>query len=80
MAIKVSRGALIKRVNRRLAPDCLMLRVARGDGVMFREYGRHYVIDLCRNQVEQADIDVEDYARELGVMHQWEQMRDEEAA
>ncbi|MBY0279979.1 hypothetical protein K2Z84_31980 [Candidatus Binatia bacterium] len=80
MGFTVTKDALIKRVNRRLAPECLMLRVARGDGMVLREYGRHYVVDLCRNQVERADVDVEEYARELGVMKDWEQMREDEAA
>lgn len=80
MSIKVTKGALIARINRKLAPEYLKLRVTRGDGIVFREYGRHYVVDLCRNQVEHADVDVEEYARELGVMRKWEQMREDEAA
>jgi hypothetical protein len=59
----VTARAVIQRVNRRLRRDHRMLRVKRG--------GRAYVIDQ-RNGIVRSNIDIEGFARELGVLRDWE--------
>ena len=36
--------------------------------------GDYYVIDYRRNFVVQKDVDIEDLARELGVLKPWEEL------
>jgi len=79
---ELTRDALIKRCNRRLKPQGLMLKTRRGrlDPMMARHdmlmgrLGRYYVLDYNRNPIVRPSVDVEAFARELGVLHELEHL------
>jgi hypothetical protein len=58
-------NALIKRSNRKLAPEYEAVRKARGER---RDLGAYYAVDTFRNMVLNTHVDPEARARELGVM------------
>lgn len=71
----ISEGALVRRVNRRLKAENHQMKRTRGfwAGNHVHHYedsnlGRFYVVDLMRNFVVDSFIDLEKYARDLGVM------------
>jgi hypothetical protein len=56
---------LVQQINRRL--DGERLKLCRYDSRSFNELGRYYVIDNY-NCLVSKDIDIQDYAKELGVI------------
>jgi hypothetical protein len=56
---------LVQQINRRL--DGERLKLCRYDSHSFNELGRCYVIDNY-NCLISKDIDIQDYAKELGVI------------
>lgn len=64
--VSITHGALVKRINRRLAHDGQRLRTTRGVR-MFLDVGDHYVIDVDGNYVVDKFVDVEELAHQLGV-------------
>jgi hypothetical protein len=71
--IGVTMRAVIQRINRKLAPDDEVLRAARSER-MRMEYGDYYVIGTRVGGVNEKNIDPETMARELGVLHPWEEV------
>ena len=71
--VAVTPGALIKRINRRLAKEDEQLRVSRGDQ-MWLNVGAYYTVCVSRNYVSGHDVDPEALGRELGVLKPWEQV------
>lgn len=69
----VTTGALIKRVNRRLVKEGRKLLTTRG-ARMIASVGSHYVIDVNRSFVVDKYVDVEELARQLGVLRPREQV------
>jgi hypothetical protein len=70
--IPVSRRALIQRVNRALRKLGKALKGRPGRGTP----GRYYLLDLKRNTVTGQDVDPEALARDLGVLAEYEEVRD----
>lgn len=67
----VTEGALLKRINRKLANDHQRLRRNRSfAGGHFNELGYLYIIDMNRNSVEAMDVNLVETARDLKVMHE----------
>lgn len=64
--VPVTARALVQRINRNLAEKDRKLCAARGKAVA--NLGKYYVIDSYRNFVVVGHLDLEAYARELGVM------------
>jgi hypothetical protein len=79
--IRVSRRAAIARINRVLAKRDEVLRASRGARCR-ADLGDHYILDWRINGVVEKDVNVEDVARELGVLHPYEVVadRDDELA
>ena len=75
MKAVVSTRALIARINRKLAHDDMMLKVARGVQ-MQQAVGDYYVVNTRINGVVQAykDCDPEQLGRKLGVLKDWEKV------
>jgi hypothetical protein len=69
--VKISRRALIQRINRRLRPG-RKLRVSRG--VEEQQVGRYYVVDPDEGSVIQRMVDIEGLGRSLGVLRGWEEL------
>ena len=63
----VTMDNLIKRVNRKLAPQGRKLKVPRS-WRMKANCGSYYILDLRTNTVIECRVNVESFARDLGVL------------
>jgi hypothetical protein len=75
--VPVSLRAVIQRINRRLGSEEKVLKIARSERVK-DAVGWYYVLDVNRNWVISRWVNVEQYARDLGVLKEWERMEQEE--
>lgn len=66
--MEVTESALVARINRKLAPEHQKVCKCRESSSAFNDLGRFYVLDTYRNAIENSHIDIENFARELGVM------------
>ncbi len=71
--VKVSRAALVARIRRKLLKSGMTLRASRGQRGK-AELGSYHLIQLNRNFVARTHIDLEDCAKELGVLEGWEEL------
>jgi hypothetical protein len=71
--IPVPEQALIQRINRVLRKEGRILKVTRA-GQALQELGRYYVFDFDRNEVKTLHADIEELARELGVLRSFERL------
>jgi hypothetical protein len=69
----VSVKELIQRINATL-PEWKQFNFTRGDPVARQLFGDYYIIDL-RTHVPTLGKDVEQFARDLGVLKPWETVR-----
>ena len=72
--VPVSLRAVIQRVQRKLEAKGEMLKGAR-DGAAMADLGKFYTIDVKRNCIVHRDIDIEQFAREVGALKAWEVVR-----
>jgi hypothetical protein len=72
--VPVSERAVLQRVNRKLKPDLEQVRKWRGGQYV----GGYYYLNLERNWCKIENLDLEGFARELGVLADWEAMTREE--
>jgi len=72
----VSQKAAIARINRHLAHRGETLKKSRSVR-MWMNVGDYYVLDRDRNWITQHHVNVEELARELGVLERSEQIVDE---
>ena len=70
----ISERALLARVSRCLSKDGERLKTCKEDSRAFDTLGRYYVVDIQRNLVTDRNIDLEAYARKLGVLQAWEKL------
>jgi len=63
----------MRRLNRKLAREGEMLKQARGKGAL-QDLGEYYAIDVNLNYLVAKDVDPEEWARELGVLRDWEKV------
>lgn len=71
----VTTRAIIQRINRKLAAEDEVLKVARGANLE-QQVGRFYIINYRMNAVMHHDVDPEALGRDLGVLKAWEKMID----
>jgi hypothetical protein len=72
--ITLSERALVKRINRVLKRKGSLgwqLKKARG-GKVKSSVGDYYILDIERNFIMQPNVDIEEYAREIGVLQDHE--------
>jgi hypothetical protein len=75
--VPVSARALLQRVNRKLDADGEIVKRTR-DGSRARvDMGEYFVVDTAVGGARATNIDLESYARELGVMADWEALDEE---
>lgn len=74
--VPVSRRALIARITRRLAKDRKVLKAGRGIRTI-KGMGDYYIVDLHRNVCVALNVDPEALGRELGVLADYEEVRDD---
>jgi len=67
VCVPVVERALLARVNRKLARDG-PLRVKKLRGQAQAQLGDYCLLDLNRNTIKVAHLDLESYARDLGVL------------
>lgn len=76
--VPITERALLKRINRSLAEDGQMVRKTRALRRPWIEYpqgfGPFHRHDLRRNFVLETDLDLEGFAREIGILREGEQM------
>jgi hypothetical protein len=70
---KVRERALIARINRKLAPGEMALRIARGASAQ-HDVGQYYLLNWRRESVVRTHVSLEQLARELGVLRPWEEI------
>jgi hypothetical protein len=66
----VTMRAVIARINRKL--DGLKLKVSRGE--MVRRESNYFLLHLKQNTITPLKKDIESYAREIGVLKEWEEI------
>jgi hypothetical protein len=72
--VPVSHAAVYKRLARRLAQDGLLLRTNRS-GRWLQDLGWYYAVDYNTNTVMHTSRDLESWAREEGVLKDFEEYR-----
>jgi hypothetical protein len=75
MTMTITESALIQRIRRKLKTTSYMLRKARGERQQV-DCGRFYVIDTNLNALLWHHVDLEAFARELGVLRAHESVAD----
>jgi hypothetical protein len=75
MKVPVSVRAVIQRINRKLKPDLEALKISRS-ARMRSQAGQYYIIDYRMNAITNLDVDPEKWARDLGVLADWEAVAD----
>jgi hypothetical protein len=77
MTNAVSENALIGRINRKLAREGEKVRKCRESSRWFYDVGRFYSTNIDRNMITATNVDLESWARELGVLYPGEQLQRE---
>jgi hypothetical protein len=68
----VSERAVYQRINRKLAKQGQLLKALRHPDL---DVGKYYIIDVRRNILLRKQVNLENAARELGLLAQWEEVR-----
>jgi hypothetical protein len=76
--VPITFRALQQRLNRRLAHEGQILKKARGRYAT--QVGAWYVVNGRLHRVDQCHVDPVALAQELGVLHDWETVVNEEEA
>lgn len=71
--VKVSKRAIVQRINRKLAADDQRLLSNRSAG-SWLDLGDFYVVDTNQNAVVDTHIDLVHTARKLGALAEWEEL------
>jgi hypothetical protein len=76
LKLPIDQRALIGRINRTLAADGKALRKLRhGERARgFKPVGHYYVVDTWTSGIVQTHVDLEVFARELGVLAPHEEL------
>jgi hypothetical protein len=69
--VPVGERALLQRLNRALAKDGQKICKSRGS-----ELGPYYTVDLARGAVVTKELDIIRFAREVGILREWEAVAD----
>ena len=77
--VPVTMRAIVQRINRKLAADGYRrLKQSRGRPWKYLDcdVGKWFLVDGSRNCVERAQVNPEEFAKELGVLKPSERVRD----
>ena len=72
--VPVSERALLARINRRLRDDDEVVKKCREDSRAYYELGDYYILGISVGGINEKNIDLEDYGRELGCLADYEEM------
>jgi hypothetical protein len=70
--VTVSARAVLARVNRKLAAEGSVLRRCRQGSHNHDDLGDYYMVNLNTNGIFKVQCELEEEARELGVLGEWE--------
>jgi hypothetical protein len=71
--LRVSKRALVQRLNRKLRRQDEALRSKRGPNT-----GEYYLVDIGRNVLLKEEVDLEKLGRELGALAPYERLADDQ--
>lgn len=74
--VEVSKQTLIRRINRKLAPDTRVLKTTRATNRRRDALGEYYVIHECFNAVTDKHVDLEAFGRGIGCLGAYEVLVD----
>ena len=74
--VSVSVRALLARVNRKLAHEYLVLKRCKSDSRWYNELGDFYAVSISRNHFDAQHVELEKWAKELGVLKPYEKLAD----
>ena len=72
----VKERALEARVRRALEKDGIALKKARYGTSAYGNLGSYYMVDYSRNAITDTHVDLVAWAKELGVMQEWEELEE----
>jgi hypothetical protein len=75
--LPVSKRAVLQRINRKLRKNMEMVRTLRGHRWQ-SDGGRFFRVDLDRNVLIQKHVDLDQLAKDLGVLYPYEEIVDEQ--
>lgn len=68
---KISKHALIQRINRRLAKDGEVLKAGLGEKVI-SDLGNYFIVDTSHNAIVSHDVEIEELGRKIKVLKPYE--------
>jgi hypothetical protein len=71
LTVVVNRRALLVRLERALKKDGRKIRVDR-----IGRQARYLLVDTMKNALVEVDVDLEEFAKKIGVMEPWETLAD----
>lgn len=71
--LKVTERALYQRINRKLKHEGEQLRTTRSSRTEL-ELGRYYCVNVNHNYIAAHHVELEEWGREIGVLHPWEEV------
>jgi hypothetical protein len=74
MKVKISERALMGRINRKLNHEYKAVRKTRPNSMERMNLGEYYLLDTYRNIVEAFNVKLDNIARDLGVMAEYEEL------
>lgn len=72
----VSEKALIARINRKLKHENESLKKTRPDSKWINDLGDYYLVHTLLNTIEAQHINLDEFAREIGVLADFEKIAD----
>jgi hypothetical protein len=73
----ISEVALFTRLSRKLKKEGLSLHRCSVSSQWSSSLGRYYTVDVNRNTIESSHIDLEEWAKNEGVIKSWETLEAE---
>ena len=70
--IPVTERNLLRRLNRKLAKENLIVKTSPVNSRWYNENGRHYCVDERTNFIQSQHIDIEKWARDEGCLKPFE--------
>ena len=74
--VPVSERALFSRVDRALRKNGELIRRCKQNTMAFTMLGSYYLMDIERNQITTADVDLEKIGRKMKVLRPYEALQE----
>lgn len=70
--VPVSERAILARINRKISGEGRIIRKCRENSSGFSYLGRYHEVDVYKNTVTATHVDLESWAKEEGVLKDYE--------